>query len=217
MSCERCFLPWTDLAALMRERGVPLLSLEGAAPLASFDAIGFTLAHELIATNVLEALDLAGIALTCAGRDEDDPIVLAGGPSAWNCEPLAAVFDAVLLGDGEESIVEVCACIRAARAEARAPRGGCCGASPRVPGTYVPSLYEVRVDEGSTRWGYADSARRARSVPRGRAQALRVRLRRDAPPWPSSIVPYTGIVQDRLWRWRCCAAARAAAASARRG
>ena len=63
MSCERGYLPWRDMAALMRERGVPLLSLEGAAPLASFDAIGFTLAHELIATNVLEALDLAGIAL----------------------------------------------------------------------------------------------------------------------------------------------------------
>ncbi|HJB54644.1 MAG TPA: B12-binding domain-containing radical SAM protein, partial [Candidatus Olsenella avistercoris] len=74
MSCERCYLPWKDMADLMRERGVPLLSLEAAAPLASFDAIGFTLAHELIATNVLEALDLAGIALTSAERDEDDPI-----------------------------------------------------------------------------------------------------------------------------------------------
>ena len=98
MSCERAYLPWKDMSALMRQRGVPMLSLEGAAPLASFDAIGFTLAHELIWTNILEALDLAGIALDASERDEDDAIVLAGGPSAWNCEPLAPALDAVLLG-----------------------------------------------------------------------------------------------------------------------
>ena len=195
MSCERCFLPWTDLSALMRERGVPLLSLEGAAPLASFDAIGFTLAHELIATNVLEALDLAGIALTSAERDEDDPIILAGGPSAWNCEPIAPVFDAVLLGDGEESIVEVCACIRAARAEG-ASRAEVLRRLARVPGTYVPSLYEVLVDETSTRWGYA--------IPRAGEDVPAVVLKRcvsdfaATPAVAQKIVPYTGIVQDRL-------------------
>lgn len=195
MSCERCYLPWKDMAALMREEGVPLLSLEGAAPLASFDAIGFTLAHELIATNVLEALDLAGIAPTSDGRDEDDPIILAGGPSAWNCEPLAPVFDAVLLGDGEESIVEACACIRAARAE------GACRAEvlrrlARVPGTYVPSLYDVVVDESTTRWG--------RAVPRAGEGAPEVVLKRCLQDFAGTdavaqrIVPYMGIVQDRL-------------------
>ena len=104
MSCERAYLPWKDMSALMRQRGVPMLSLEGAAPLASFDAIGFTLAHELIWTNILEALDLAGIALDASERDEDDAIVLAGGPSAWNCEPLAPALDAVLLGDGAQRV-----------------------------------------------------------------------------------------------------------------
>ena len=195
MSCERCYLPWKDMAGLMREKGVPLLSLEGAAPLASFDAIGFTLAHELIATNVLETLDLAGVALTSAERDEDDPIVLAGGPSAWNCEPLAEVFDAVLLGDGEESIVEACACIRDARAEG-VPRAELLRRLARVPGTYVPSLYEVRVDETSTRWGYA--------VPRAGEDAPEVVLKRCVPDLAATeamaqrIVPYAGIVQDRL-------------------
>ena len=195
MSCERCYLPWKDMASLMRESGVPLLSLEGAAPLASFDAVGFTLAHELIATNVLETLDLAGIALTSAGRDEDDPIVLAGGPSAWNCEPLAAVFDAVLLGDGEESIVEVCSCIRDARAEG-VPRAELLRRLAAVPGTYVPSLYEVCVDEGSTRWGYA--------VPRPGETAPEVVRKRCVNDFAATdavaqrIVPYMGIVQDRL-------------------
>ena len=195
MSCERCYLPWKDLSALMRERGVPLLSLEGSAPLSSFDAIGFTLAHELIATNVLETLDLAGIALTSSERDEDDPVILAGGPSAWNCEPLAAVFDAVLLGDGEESIVEVCACIRDARSEG-VSRAELLRRLARVPGTYVPSLYETRTDETSTRWGYA--------VPRPGEDVPEVVLKRcvndfaATPAVAQRIVPYAGIVQDRL-------------------
>lgn len=195
MSCERCYLPWKDMAALMRERGVPLLSLEGAAPLASFDAIGFTLAHELIATNVLETLDLAGIALTSAERDEDDPIILAGGPSAWNCEPLAPVFDAVLLGDGEQSIVEVCACIRDAREEG-APRREILRRLARVPGTYVPSLYDVVVDDSSTRWGYA-VARSCEDTP----QIVFKRCVNDFASTPAvaqRIVPYMGIVQDRF-------------------
>ena len=195
MSCEHCYLPWKDLSELMRGRGVPLLSLEGSAPLASFDAIGFTLAHELIATNVLETLDLAGIALTSSARDEDDPIILAGGPSAWNCEPLAEVFDAVLLGDGEESIVEVCACIRDARAEG-VSREELLRRLALVPGTYVPSLYDLCIDETSTRWGYA--------VPREGVGAPAVVCKRcvqdfaATPAVAQRIVPYTGIVQDRL-------------------
>ena len=195
MSCERCYLPWKDLSAKMREAGVPLLSLEGAAPLASFDAIGFTLAHELIATNVLLTLDLAGIAISSDERDEDDPIILAGGPSAWNCEPLAPVFDAVLLGDGEDSIVEVCACIRDARSEGLS-RADILRRLAGVPGTYVPSLYEVVVDESSTRWGYA--------VPRLGEEVPKVVLKRaigdlsQTPAVAQKIVPYMGIVQDRL-------------------
>ena len=195
MSCERAYLPWKDMSELMRERGVPMLSLEGAAPIASFDAVGFTLAHELIWTNVLEALDLAGIALTSAERYEDDPIILAGGPSAWNCEPMADVFDAVLLGDGEESIVEVCAKIRDCRA-AGTTRAELLLELSRLPGVYVPSLYDVVVDETSTRWGYA--------VPKEGSGAPEVVLKScipdlaATPAVASRIVPYMGIVQDRL-------------------
>ena len=195
MSCERAYLPWTDMSALMRERGVPMLSLEGAAPLASFDAVGFTLAHELIWTNVLEALDLAGIALTSDERDEDDPVILAGGPSAWNCEPMAPVFDAVLLGDGEESIVEVCGRIRDLRA-AGTPRADILRGLAALPGVYVPSLYDIVHDDASTRWGYA--------VPRPGEAVPEVVLKScipdlaATPPVAGKIVPYMGIVQDRL-------------------
>ena len=195
MSCERAYLPWKDMAALMRERGVPMLSLEGSAPLASFDAVGFTLAHELIWTNVIEALDLAGIALTSAERDEDDPVILAGGPSAWNCEPMAPVFDAVLLGDGEESIVTVCGAIRDARA-AGLSRAELLESLALLPGVYVPSLYDVARDESTTRWG--------RAVPKPGAHAPEI-VRKSCipdlaatPAVASRIVPYMGIVQDRL-------------------
>ena len=195
MSCERAYLPWKDMSALMRQRGVPMLSLEGAAPLASFDAIGFTLAHELIWTNILEALDLAGIALDASERDEDDAIVLAGGPSAWNCEPLAPALDAVLLGDGEQLIVDVCKSIRDSR-ERGLSRAELLLRLSRIPGVYVPSLYEVVHDDGSTRWG--------RAVPREGTGAPAVVTKACisdlsvTPPVAQKIVPYMDIVQDRL-------------------
>ena len=82
VACERAYVPWIDMADAMRAAGVPLLSLEGAAPLASFDLVGFQIPHEMAATNYLEALDLAGIPLHADERGEGDPIVIGGGPSA---------------------------------------------------------------------------------------------------------------------------------------
>ncbi|MBP3892981.1 MAG: TIGR03960 family B12-binding radical SAM protein [Atopobiaceae bacterium] len=195
ISCERAYLPWVDMSALMRERGVPLLSLETSSPVASFDVVGFTLAHELVVSNVLETLDLAGIAIAAEDRDEDDAFVIAGGPSAWNCEPLAPVFDAVLLGDGEEEIVDVARCIRDARAEGLSRQEILLRLS-QVESIYVPSLYEVVVDETSTRWGYA--------VPKKGSGAPEVVYKRCIPdlaatePVAQRIVPYMGIVQDRF-------------------
>ena len=154
ISCERCYRPWHDMADLMRERHVPLLALESAAPLASFDLVGFTLAHELVATNIVETLDLAGIPVRAADRAEDDAIVIAGGPSVWNAEPLAPMFDAILLGDGEDAIVEIAACVRDARSVG-ASRENILLALSRIQGVYVPSLYDVVVDSTSTRWSYA--------------------------------------------------------------
>ena len=195
ISCERAFLPWVDMSSLMRERGVPLLSLETSSPVASFDVVGFTLAHELVASNVLETLDLAGIAIAAKERDEDDAFIIAGGPSAWNCEPLAPVFDAVLLGDGEEEIVDVARCIRDARAEGLS-RQEILLRLAKVESIYVPSLYDIVIDESSTRWGYA--------VPREGTGAPEVVYKRCIPdlaasePVAQRMVPYMGIVQDRF-------------------
>lgn len=195
ISCERAYLPWIDMIALLRERGIPLLSLESAAPLASFDIVGFTLAHELIMTNVLEVLDLADIPQLGRERDEDDPIVIAGGPSAWNVEPMAAVFDAVLLGDGETSIKDVCTRVRDLRASG-ASRAGILRALAAIPCVYVPSLYKKIVDGSSTRWGYAvpDEPGIAPEVVYKRCEADLAAT----DPIAARIVPYLETVHDRL-------------------
>ncbi|MBR3225068.1 MAG: TIGR03960 family B12-binding radical SAM protein [Atopobiaceae bacterium] len=194
-SCERAYLPWVDMADLMREHGVPMLSLETSSPVASFDIVGFTLAHELVCTNVLEALDLAGIALRSDERDEDDPLVIAGGPSAWNCEPLAPALDAVLLGDGEGALVEMARCVRDARDEGLS-RGQILLRLAQLDGVYVPSLYDVVVDKTSTRWGYA--------VPKEGTGAPAMVRKHCIPDLASTdpavqrIVPYMSVVQDRF-------------------
>jgi radical SAM family uncharacterized protein len=144
MGAERAFLPAVDMADLMRDAGVPLFSLESCAPVAEFDAVGITLPHELAATNILETLDLAGIPLHSAERAEEDPIVLAGGPCAYNPEPYAPFFDVILVGEGEEQLPEALSLIRRLRGEG-VPRADILRALAReVGGAYVPSLYRWR-------------------------------------------------------------------------
>ncbi len=195
ISCERVYLPWIDMADAMREAGVPLLSLEGAAPLASFDVVGFHIPHEMACTNYPEALDLAGIPLLSEERGEDDPIVIAGGPSVYNPEPVAAFFDAILIGEGEESIVEVCRTHQHMR-DAGASRLEILRALAKVPGTYVPSLYEVSFDEACTEHGY--------TVPKAGEDVPPVVYKRviedfsATNPVPQSVIPYAQLVHDRL-------------------
>ncbi len=195
ISCERAFLPWVDMCDLMRERGVPLLALESAAPVASFDMVGFSLAHELAGTNVLEALDLAGIAQLACDRDEDDAIIVAGGPAAFNIEPIAEIFDAVLLGDGEESIVEVAQAIRAGR-EAGLARAEIVASLAEVAGTYVPSLYELRFDDEATTSGYAVPCEGA-AVPEVVYKRAIANLS-DTDALAARIVPFMQTVHDRI-------------------
>ena len=195
ISCERGYVPWVDMADAMREAGVPLLSLEGAAPIASFDVVGFHVPHEMACTNYLEAMDLAGIPFYSSERGEDDPIIIAGGPSVYNPEPLAPFFDAVLIGEGEESIVEVCREHQRLR-DAGATREEILRGLARVPGTYVPSLYEIRYDEPCTVHGYA--------VPRAGEDVPEVVYKRvvedfgATDPLSQSVIPYAQLVHDRL-------------------
>ena len=105
---ERAYSPWIDMEKEMRAARVPAFSLESWSPLSSFDVLGFTLQYELTFTNLLNVLDLAGIPKRSADRRRDDPVVIAGGPVSYNCEPIADFLDAICLGDGEEGILEVC-------------------------------------------------------------------------------------------------------------
>ena len=119
VAAERVFAPWTDAESILRERHLPLFSLESKAALRSFDVIGFGLTNELCYTNVLNMLDLAGIAVRRADRREEDPLIIAGGGMANCCEPMAAFIDLFVLGEGEQAIVELAGVLREAKRAGR--------------------------------------------------------------------------------------------------
>ncbi len=142
---ERAYAPWVDMEAQLRARGLPLVSCESARPLREFDVVGFSLQFELTYTNVLTMLDLGGIPLRADARGEDDPLVVAGGPTATHPEPLAPFLDAVVIGDGEERAGEVAREWAKGKREGM-PRAERLRALARLAGVYVPSLYATRVD-----------------------------------------------------------------------
>lgn len=107
VACERSFAPWHDMEKVMRERGIPLFSLETKRPLNEFDIIGFSLQYELSYTNILNMLDLSGVPLFSKDRDGSHPLIIGGGPCAFNPEPLADFFDCFVIGEGEEAVSEI--------------------------------------------------------------------------------------------------------------
>lgn len=192
VAAERTYLPWKDLIGLMREHGVPLFTLESCAPVASFDLLGITLPYELSCSNILEALDLAGLPLHAADRDESHPLVVGGGPCAFNPEPVAVFFDAILLGEGEEAAAEIVAAHRTARA-AGASRAEVLRALARIPGVYVPSLYEpVTRADGS--FGGMRAIEGAPAVVEKRVVADLSAFRAPVEP----VVPFMDVVHDRF-------------------
>lgn len=195
MVAERAFLPAVDLIDIMREQRLPLFSIESCAPLGEFDAIGITLPHELAASNVLETLDLAGLPLRAVDRQESHPIVLGGGPCAFNPEPYAPFFDAITIGEGEEALPEALELIRKMRRQG-VRRADILRALAAVPGTYVPSLYRWRSEAEAQEAGswaepiYDDvPAVVDKRVFEGFAEKS---------AWEPAIVPYTEVVHDRL-------------------
>lgn len=140
--CERAFSPWFDMEALLRSRGIPLGTLESGTPLRAFDVIGFSLQYELCYTNCLNILSLAGIPLLAREREADMPVIIGGGPCAFNPEPLAAFFDAFCLGDGEEVALEVADCIRKWK-EGGGDKDALLKKLATIEGVYVPSLFQI--------------------------------------------------------------------------
>lgn len=140
--CERCYAPWPDMEAQLRAHGLPLYALESGDPLTSFAAVLFTLQYELCYTNVLNMLDLAGIPLLASERGEEYPLIVAGGPCAYNPEPLADFVDVFSIGEGEEALPELAALLRTCRKEG-VPKKELLYRVSQLEGFYVPSLYDV--------------------------------------------------------------------------
>jgi len=122
LSVERAYCPWVDLEKELIARKVPLATMESHRPLSDFDLVGFSLQHELTFTNVLSMLALSGIPFRSRERDGVYPIIIAGGPACFNPEPVADLFDAIVVGDGEEATLELCKVIREAKAEKQRKR-----------------------------------------------------------------------------------------------
>src|SRR5579872_2143118 len=142
---ERAYAPWIDMEGELRRRGLPLVSCESARPLRDFDVVGFSLQFELTYTNVLLMLDLGGVPLRADARGEDDPLVVAGGPTATHPEPIAPFLDAVVIGDGEEVAAQVALSWTRSK-RAGASRADRLRALAELRGVYVPSLYGTLVD-----------------------------------------------------------------------
>lgn len=140
---DRAYLPAPDMEAAMRERSAPLAGLESGRPLRDFDVLGISLQTELCYTNVLAMLDLAGIPRRAAERSNGDPIVLAGGSCCANPEPMAAFFDAMAVGDGEETIVEICQLLRDSKSESRSSK---LARLSGITGVYVPTVHDPQKD-----------------------------------------------------------------------
>lgn len=146
---ERAYSPWTDMEAEMRTLNLPLYSLESKHALVDFDILGFTLPYESLYTNALNVLDLAGIPLLSADRTEQHPLVIAGGHSALNPEPMSRFIDAFAIGEGEEVIHEIVDTHQAWKVSG-APREALLRALARISGVYVPSLYSVSYNPDGT-------------------------------------------------------------------
>ncbi|MDR3091507.1 MAG: TIGR03960 family B12-binding radical SAM protein [Clostridiales bacterium] len=142
--CERFFAPWTDMEGAMRRAGLPLLSLESAAPAGAFDILGFTLQYELGATNLINMLDLAGLPVFAAERGEGAPLVCVGGPCAVNPEPLAEIADFFYIGEGEVSLGRVIETYRETKGR---PKRDVLRELAEIDGIYVPRFYDARYKE----------------------------------------------------------------------
>ncbi|TYO99108.1 radical SAM-linked protein/radical SAM family uncharacterized protein [Geothermobacter ehrlichii] len=192
LAAERAYAPWPDMEAELRSAGDPLRSLESQRPLAAFDIIGFTLQYELSYTNLLNMLDLAGIPRRREQRDESHPLIVVGGPCAYNPEPLADFFDLAVIGDGEEAVVEVCALVRQGR-KSGWDRQRLLRELAAVEGVYVPSLYQVDY--------HPDGTLRAVRPLDGAPERVRRRVLADldSAPYPlRPIVPFMNTVHDRV-------------------
>ncbi len=191
--CERVFSPWLDLDRVLRERNIPLFTLESQEPVRDFDFLGITIQFEMCYTNILQILDLSRIPLHAADRTEEDPIVIGGGPCVFNPEPLAEFFDIFYMGEGETVYDELLDTYREWK-KSGASRGEFLRQAARIDGLYVPRFYDVTYRADGTIGSF---------VPNDPAAPERVRKQvvtdvTDASYPMKPVVPYIKATQDRV-------------------
>ncbi len=195
IAAERVYTPWPDMEAKMRENNIPLYALESFTELAKFDFVGFSLQYELIYTNILNMLDLAGIPLLSEKRTNDMPFIIGGGPCVYNVEPIADFFDFFIIGEGEEIIIEVAdAYIKWCSQTTTHDRKEFLQCAAAINGIYVPSFYREEYDENGL---FKDLTPIYDNIP----ATINKRVVKDMDTIPSiekPIVPYINIVHDRL-------------------
>ena len=191
--CERVYSPWPDLDKIMREKNIPLFSLETQSPIKDFDFLGITLQYEMCYTNILQILELSDIPVWAKDRTLEDPIVIGGGPCSYNPEPIADFFDFFYIGEGETRYGEIFDLYKKLK-EQGASREEILHAISKIPGMYVPSMYEVTYKEDGT---IASFEPRFADVPK--TVTKEIVLDFDSAPYPEKpLVPYIKATQDRV-------------------
>ena len=192
--CERLFSPWPDLDKVMREEKIPLFALESQEPIRDFDFLGITIGYEMCYTNILQVLDLSGIPLKSADRGEDFPIVIGGGACAYNPEPLAPFFNMFYIGEGE-TVYDALFDAYKANKKAGGSRKDFLLAAAKIPGIYVPSLYEVTYKEDGTIASFAPTAD---GVPEKVQKQLIIDMEKEYRAVEAPVVPHIKATQDRV-------------------
>lgn len=145
VAAERVFAPWLDAEKILRDKNIPLFSLESKASLASFNIVGFSLTNELCYTNVLNMLNLGGLDIHSSGRNENDPLVIAGGGISNCCEPMADFIDLFVLGEGEEAVVKLAELIKSEKQIGTSKKDILIKAAKKFEWVYVPALYNSKL------------------------------------------------------------------------
>ena len=191
--CERVYSPWPDLHKIMKERDIPLFTLETQSPVGEMDFLGITIQYEMCYTNILQILDLSKIPLHAKERTWEDPIVIGGGPCTYNPEPLADFFDIFYIGEGETRYDDLLALYKSCRAKG-CTRQEFLEEAAKIPGLYVPSLYEVTYHEDGT---IASFAPVKEGIPARVKKEIVMELT-DTPYPTKPLVPYIKVTQDRV-------------------
>ncbi|MCF6463699.1 B12-binding domain-containing radical SAM protein [Clostridium sp. Cult1] len=193
IACERVFAPWTDMEEEMTKENIPLFTLENREPIKNFDFVGFTLQYEMSYTNIINMLNLGGIPILSKDRKEDSPFIIAGGPCAYNPEPLADIIDFFVIGEGEEVTLEILKKYKENK-DAKASRLDFLKEISSIEGVYVPSFYQVVYKEDNT-------IDKMEPIVAGAPKTIKKRIIKDLNSvyYPEKLIlPYIETIHDRI-------------------